>query len=78
MQTYHAETTISEGGTLTIKGLPFPPGQEVAVSVSPLELGDEQTKRYPLRGKPVRYDQPFAGVARDDWDVAALCSPGGN
>jgi hypothetical protein len=25
--------------------------------------------RYPLRGKPVRYVDPFGPVAQEDWDV---------
>ncbi len=69
MRTYHAETTVSKGGALTIKDLPFSPGEKVEVTVSSLEVRTQQAKRYPLRGKPVRYDEPFASVARDEWDA---------
>jgi len=26
-------------------------------------------KNYPLRDKPIRYDDPFGSVAEDDWEL---------
>lgn len=30
---------------------------------------EEQKERYPLRGTVIRYDDPTAPVAEDDWEV---------
>ncbi|MFQ5852248.1 MAG: hypothetical protein ACE5JU_16905 [Candidatus Binatia bacterium] len=67
MQTYRVETTVSNDGTLTIKGLPFRAGDKVEVIVRSREREREHRERYPLRGKPIRYISPFESVAEDDW-----------
>jgi hypothetical protein len=68
MEIYCVETQISNGGTLVLEGLPFPQGKQVEVTVRPREptkkTGDE---RHPLRGKPVRYLDPFESVDQDSW-----------
>jgi hypothetical protein len=69
MQEYRIETTISKDGTLTIKKLPFRAGERVEVIVHPHEPQPEYEMRYPLRGKPIRYIDPFRSVAENDWDV---------
>lgn len=69
MQTYRVETKVSNEGTLTIKGVPFQAGAEVEVVVRSLEREWEHSVRYPLRGKPIRYVEPFGSVAEGDWDV---------
>lgn len=69
MQTYRVETEVSEGGTLTIKGLPFRAGDKVEVIIRSCEREPQPGERYPLRGKPVRYIDPFGSVAEDDWNV---------
>jgi hypothetical protein len=69
MQTYRIETTVSKDGTLTIKGLPFRAGDKVEVIVRSQEGAGKRNGRYPLRGKPVRYVDPFKGVAEDDWEA---------
>jgi hypothetical protein len=68
MQAYRVETTISQDGKLSIKGLPFRKGDAVEVIVLP----QKQTaagNRYPLRGTSVKYEKPFDSVAGEDWDV---------
>jgi hypothetical protein len=68
MQAYRTETTIFQDGKLSINGLPFRKGDEVEVIV----LGQKREatgERYPLRGKPVTYHQPFDSVAEDEWDT---------
>ena len=60
MQTYRVETMISSNRTLTIKGLPFQAGEKVKVSVRRRERKQERRGRYPLRGKPIRYIDPFS------------------
>lgn len=63
MRTFHIATTVSSDGTLTIKELPFRAGDKVEVTVRRREDEAEWNKRYPLRGKPVRYMEPFEAVA---------------
>ncbi|NUM48755.1 MAG: hypothetical protein HUU38_28950 [Anaerolineales bacterium] len=68
MQAFRTETTLSQDGKLSIKGLPFRKGDKVEVIV--LTQKSQQAKeRYPLRGKPVVYHNPFDGVAEDDWEA---------
>jgi len=67
MQMYRVETTVSDERTLTIKGLPFRAGDKVEVIVRGREREWERSTRYPLRGKPIRYVDPFESVAEDDW-----------
>ena len=69
MQMYRVETTVSDEKTLTIKGLPFRAGDKVEVIVRGREREWERSTHYPLRGKPIRYVDPFESVAEDDWDA---------
>jgi hypothetical protein len=63
MQAYKIETVLAEDGTLTLTGLPFRAGDRIVVIV----LGIPQD--YPLRGQPVRYDNPTEPVAQGDWEA---------
>ena len=67
MQTYRVEATVSDDGTLTIKGLPFRAGDKVEVIVRSCEREAEHSWRYPLRGSPIRYVDPFGRVAEEAW-----------
>jgi len=69
MQTYRVETTISNDGTLTVKGLPFHAGDRVEVIVRSRKREWALAERYPLRGTPIRYSDPFGSVAEEDWDA---------
>jgi hypothetical protein len=60
---------VTEDGTLTIKGLPFHAGEEVEVIVLAEVRRAREERRYPLRGKPLRYEAPFAPVGEDDWQA---------
>ncbi len=71
MQTYRVKTTVPNDRTLTIKGIPFHAGDKVEIIVRGHECERERTRRYPLRGKPIRYVDPFGSVAEDDWDALA-------
>jgi len=66
MPDYRVETRVSSDGSLTIKGLPFQAGDEVEVIIRGRKPR-EQGKAYSLRGKPVRYVDPFGSVAEEDW-----------
>jgi hypothetical protein len=69
MQTYHVTTKVADDGTITIEKAPFQAGDEVEVIVHSRERKPMHNGRYPLRGKPVHYVDPFGSVAEDDWDA---------
>lgn len=69
MQDYRVETSISSDGSLVVKDLPFPPGERVEVIIRTHNSGERKGKTYPLRGKPVRYTDPFGSVAEEDWEA---------
>ena len=69
MQTYRVETMVPSNRTLTIKGLPFQVGEKVEVIVRRRECERERRGRYPLRGKPIRYLDPYGSVAENDWEA---------
>jgi len=69
MQTYRVETTIPSNKVLIIKELPFLTGDRVEVIVRRSKRERKRRRRYPLRGKPIRYIDPFGSVAEADWEV---------
>jgi len=70
MQDYRVETRVESDGSVTIKGLPFEAGDRVEVIIRSQEGGNGENSRYPLRGKPFRYTDPFGSVAEDDWEAS--------
>ena len=68
-QTFRTKTLITKDGKLSIKGLPFRPGEAVEVIV---RRGKKTTRaaKYSLRGKKIVYREPFKGVAINDWEAA--------
>lgn len=69
MQTYKTEAIVPSDGTLTITGLPFEVGHRVEVIVRDPSADGETGDRYPLRGKPIRYVDPFEAAADGEWDA---------
>ena len=69
MQMYCVETTVSNDGTLMIKGHPFQAGDKVEVIVRSCDRAAQHDWRYPLRGTSIRYVDPFGSVAEDEWDA---------
>lgn len=67
MLTYRIETIVSQNRILTIRGVPFRPGEKVEVIILSHARRWGGEKRYPLRGKPIRYAQPFDSVAENEW-----------
>lgn len=67
-QTYRTKTLVTKGGKVAITGLPFQAGETVEVTV---RRGKKSTRaaKYPLRGKPVVYRDPFKDVATSDWEA---------
>jgi hypothetical protein len=64
---HRIEAVLSEDGKLLLDQLPFRAGQRVEVIVLPATSATPPG--HPLRGKLLRYDQPTAPVAEDDWGV---------
>lgn len=69
MQTYHIETTITNNGTIIINELPFHVGEKIEVILRRRSLEKQSNEKYPLRGKLIRYDNPFESVVENDWDA---------
>ena len=69
LQAHRVETTLTQNGTLTLDHLPFQAGEAVEVIVLPHALSTTPHDCYPLRGTPVRYQDPMEPVAEQDWDL---------
>ena len=70
MQAYHTTSTISQAGALVLTGLPFPPGDEVEVTVEPKHGSLGQIFRGPLAGVPVEYIAPTEpAIPPEDWEA---------
>lgn len=69
MQVHRMEVKILNNRSLMIKELPFHPGDKVEVIIRSCTVNRKSSERYPLRGKPLRYIDPFDSVAENDWDV---------
>lgn len=70
MKPVRIETVVQPNGRVVIEGLPFDEGDTVEVIVSEGKNGKKSANRYPLRGTPFKYDDPFSPVVPlEDWDV---------
>ena len=69
MAALRLQAVVADDGTLTIKGLPSLANHEVDVIVRDRNHRRQKAGRYPLRGKPVEYHDPFESVAEDEWDA---------
>jgi len=69
MQDYIVETKVSADKSLTIKGLPFSVGDRVEVIIRHHEHIVDKNTKYSLRGKPIRYTDPFGSVAEEYWEA---------
>ena len=68
-QSYRVKTTVSKSGNVSIKGLPFKPGETVEVTVRRKPKKAAIKGKYPLRGKPVVYRDPLNSVDEDNWEA---------
>jgi hypothetical protein len=66
---YRIHGHIDEDGTLTLKGLPFRAGEEVEVIVLAEAQKTRRERQYPLRGTPLRFEQPTEPVADSEWQA---------
>jgi hypothetical protein len=62
---HRIEAVLAEDGKLLLDHLPFRAGQAVEVIVLPAARSTAPGPA--LRGTVLRYDQPTAPVAEDDW-----------
>jgi hypothetical protein len=69
MEAYRIRSHVEKDGTLTLSGLPFREGEEVEVIVLAEVRRAREERQYPLRGKPLHYEEPFAPVAEGDWQA---------
>ncbi len=69
MHDYRVEAEVGTDGSVTLRGLPFQAGDRVEVIVREAATVDGNGKHYPLRGKPLRYSDPFGSVAEEEWEV---------
>ena len=77
-QAYRTHSQVSPDGTLKLDNLPFQPGEEVEVIVLAEERRGREERRYPLRGKPLVYEDPTSPVTpreRDAVGSAATYKP---
>ena len=68
-QTYRVKTTVSKRGNLSIKGLPFKPGETVEVTLRRKQKKANVKAKYSLRGKVRAYRDPVKSVAENDWEA---------
>jgi hypothetical protein len=69
MNAHRVEATVKQDGSLTLDGIPFQAGEEVEVIILARAQKRDGMNAYPLRGQPVRYDEPTAPVAEEEWGV---------
>jgi hypothetical protein len=69
VQTFSIETVISKNRVLTIRDVPFKVGDKVQVIILNPPVRQARDKRYPLRGKKIRYVAPFDSVAENEWQA---------
>lgn len=69
MRTYRIEATVSNDGTIIVKGLPLKAGSKVEIVIRQHDSVHQKEDRYALRGKPIRYIEPLASVAENEWDA---------
>ena len=66
---HRVEAILTEDGRLLLDELPFRAGQAVEVIVLPASAGTRTAALHPMRGMALRFDDPTAPVADQDWGV---------
>lgn len=69
MQAYKTAAKIEREGELRLLDLPFHAGDEVEVILLRRQTAHPEGSSYPLRGLPIRYEDPTEPVAEDDWEA---------
>jgi hypothetical protein len=71
MEAYKTAARIEQEGELCLSDLPFHAGDEIEVILLRREPVQTTANPYPLRGLPIRYDDPTEPVAEGDWEARA-------
>jgi len=66
---FHTEATVSENGSLIIKGIPYLSGHKVEVIIKDKSTQMDMKEKYSLRGSVLKYEQPFETVAENEWEI---------
>jgi len=70
MASYKATIKMEKEGEFALHSLPFHSGEKVQVTVESSVTDLSAQDRFPLRGTPYRYDDPFGpAVSVEDWDA---------
>jgi len=70
--TIHVTARVENGGRVVVDRLPFETGQEVELTIVTIASHSDVGGRYPLHGKPYRYEDPFGPSAHpDDWEAGS-------
>lgn len=70
MNAIRIRTQVDQDNALVLRNLPLAKGKKVEVIILEDESVsiDSQANRFPLRGKPLRYDKPFdPAIDNTDW-----------
>lgn len=67
MEAYKTAAKIEQEGELRLSDLPFQAVDEIEVLLLRREPAQTIENPYPLRGLPIRYDDPTEPVAEGDW-----------
>ncbi len=69
MQTLRLETTVPNNREIKIDLSPFLVGESVEVIVLSLTPEKNAFKDFPLKNMVLKYDNPTAPIAENDWDA---------
>ncbi|MFL6289770.1 MAG: hypothetical protein ACJ759_02630 [Thermoanaerobaculia bacterium] len=69
MHAYKTAARIEREGELRLLDLPFHAGDEVEVILLHRQTAQPNGNPYPLRGLPIRYENPTEPVAEEDWEA---------
>ncbi|GAB3923324.1 hypothetical protein [Larkinella terrae] len=73
MNAIRIRTELTQNYELLLRNLPLKKGKKVEVIILEDEFEDTSANqnRFPLRGKPLRYDDPFGSATEtSDWEAA--------
>ena len=69
MEAHRIETTLTQGGKLTLTNLPFQKGDTVEIIILRQPIASSGKKVHPLRGTLLKYIDPTEPVAQEDWET---------
>jgi len=72
MNAIRIRTQINQDNDLILKDLPLLKGKHVEIIIleDDAEVKSSTQERFPLRGKPIRFDEPFGSASDEtDWEV---------